>query len=165
MAQNEGPGMKIENRTPRFGQALSALLVVSWLIAVAVVWLRGAPNEPARHSTWLILAAVGIGAVAALVHANRRPAVTFDIGRNGDVVLTEATLFRRRSRQNRSEEVVDIAVYESEDQDGDPYFRAVVTFMDGGQSVIAEGHCRYEIEQTIARVGDALQTARDGAAG
>ena len=148
--------MKIENRTPRFGQAMSALLVASWLIPVAVVRLRGAPNEPATHWTWLLLAAFGIGALAALVHANRRPAVTFDIGRNGDVVLTEATLLPRRSRRIRPEEVVDIAVSESEDQDGDPYFRAGVTFMDGGQSVIAEGHRRDEIEQTIARVSDAL---------
>lgn len=107
----------------------------------------------------MLLATFGIGALAALVHANRRPAVTFDIGRQGAVVLTEATLFRRRSRRIRSEEVVDIAVSESEDQNGDPCFRAVATFTDGGQSVIAEGHRRDEIEQTIARVNDALRTA------
>lgn len=49
MARIEGPDMKTENRTPRFGQALSAALVVSWLIAVAVVWLRSAPTEPEPH--------------------------------------------------------------------------------------------------------------------
>ena len=96
-----------------------------------------------------------IGVLAALVHANRRPSVTLDIGRPGHMTLTVATLFRRRTRRIRPDDVMGISVSERQDQDGDPYFRAIVSFMDDRQCVVADGHHRNVIDRTAAMVSDA----------
>ncbi len=151
--------MRIENRTARFGQVLSATLVALWLVAVAVAWLSGPSDGLAAHWTWLIFGGFGIGALGVLLLANRRPAITLDIGGKGDMTLTEATLFRRRSRTLPAQGVLDIALVDSEDQDGDPYIRVVLVLADGTQAVIAEGHRREDIERIAGMVRAALGRA------
>ena len=148
----------IRNRMPAAAWAFMAV----WLGMVAVftyLFARdGGMGQFGHHVEAGILALFWIAGIGAAGHFANIPIISVD--RLGDrVVVTERRLFRRVTRDADIAALGGVRVEEGTDDEGDTYYRAVLTLPDGYCVTVAERHDRATVEAAAQRVRQALGPA------
>lgn len=131
--------MRFENRAAQFPQTLAVVLFAIWCGAVLALLLQPLQSNLAAHWSWMLLCLFGIGIVGLMLRVAQRFSTILELRQNGCIHLEERNLWKNREREINVSEISSVKLDESEDQDGDAYFRLVMTLSDGIQVVISEG--------------------------
>lgn len=154
--------------TARFSNRKASIIWVfagCWLsglvVGTALAIRDGIPPDSPRWLVFLAGVTFWTFGIWLIVYVSRQPCVTVSVLPGGKVRAILRYPFRAEVRDFGAAEVLPLQIIESEDQDGDPYFRLrlPISMDDGNQVVFAEGsfeHCR-ETEATflaaLARLG------------
>jgi len=135
---------------------MAVLFATGWLITAVLMALDGPPDTISVTFSWAVMAAFGCAAAGLILYADRTAAVTIEIAEEGEITVVENTLFRRMVHVVRADEIADVVVVESEDQDGAAYFKAMVVFGNGRDVVVQEGHDHDKVLEVSRRLHDVI---------
>lgn len=137
------------------------IVVFAWVVVAVFnlfagifVWLTlrdGAPPGWPPPLFGLVVGGYVLAGLAAAAQVFRMPRTRIDIDAGGNIVVSERRPWSLARRHYGLADVSDVAVEESTDSDGDPYFRTRVRFADGTEIVAQEGHARAESEAARRR--------------
>lgn len=147
---------RFRNRVAAFYWGFAACFVGATATASALVARDGAPAGWSLPGILAVLAFFWAGAAGVAVWAARSACVTVAVGLVGPVRVRRRFPFRVESFDVPRGAVRAATLEEDEDSDGDPYFRASFTLVDGTRVVFAEGHHRPKCEAACARFDAAL---------
>lgn len=156
----------LRNFTAAFAWVLSALFLLGCATATYVLLRDGSyglqvnpPEKTDVYPPWFLPALVLVFwcvGVAVAVHASRKPCVTVRLPQDRSVIVTTRFPFRVFVSSYVPRDISPAAVIESEDSEGQPYFRVEAGLPDGRRIDIAEGHSRPHCEATCERFNKAL---------
>ena len=146
----------IRNRMPAAAWGFMGVWLAMMAMFTYLFARDGGMGQFGHHVEAGILALFWIAGIGAAGHFASIPVIAVD--RAGDrVIVTERRLFRRTTREADISALGSIRVEEGRDDEGDPYFHAVLTLPDGYRVIVAERHDRATVEAAAQRVGVALR--------
>ncbi len=145
------------NCVAAFGWAFVCVFV-SFVAAMTWIVVRdGAAPGWSPGATWAVVALFWLLAAGVTRYAASRPCVWLYVRAGRKLELRQRWPLRSSHQALATDDVAEIAVRETKDSDGDPYFECVLTPRDGLPIRIAEGHDRATCEAACARAHAALR--------
>ncbi len=156
--------LRLHNRAAMFPWAIVGLVAVGFVVA-AWLWLHEPP--PQAGIEWVplgvVLAAVIL--VDGLRRVLKRPLLTVTVLDGPVLEVIERWPLGRRIHRIAALRIRAIALHETSDGDGDPYWRARIALDDGRTFDAVEGHARYEVERAVRELRRALGLDAEGLRG
>lgn len=149
--------MILVNRTARFTHLMAILFASGWGLAILAPIMGDPPSGVSETVTFVVLGVFGMAALCLLVYANRKAAIKIETADDMTIIVTQQTLFVTRVHRINSTGVRDIFVEQSEDQDGAPYFKAVLYLKDSSRLVAREGNDKHRAGEAADLLKAALQ--------
>jgi len=145
------PMLRLHNRAAMFPWTIVGLVANGFVVA-ACLWLHEPP--PQAGIEWvppgLLFAAVML--VDGLRRVLSRPLLTVTVLDGPVLEVTERWPLRRRVHRLVAARVRAVALHETTDGDGDPYWHARITLDDERHFDAIQGHGRYELEHAVRKL-------------
>lgn len=133
----------------RVAYALWGFAAVFLVFVAAMTWvgIAGDPGEP--DSSVLVtgvLILFWFGAIGLASFAASRPVTKIQLAVGGGLRVVQRYPFRTETRHVPMEAIKEVAIVESVDDEGDPYFHARIRLSSDRDIDLAEGHDRQRVE-------------------
>lgn len=140
----------------RFGAFAAIFLVfVAAMTWVGVAGDPGEPDSPVLVTGVLVLFWFGVIGLASF--AASRPVTKIELAVGVGLRIVQRYPFRTNSRNVPMDAINQVAIVESVDDEGDPYFYAKIRLSIGEDIDLAEGHDRQRVEVIRDRFVSAIR--------
>lgn len=153
--------MVIENKAPYFAQFLAVAMMVLFLAGAIHILPTMKFDNLASSRDGALLGLFGMCSLSFLAYAIRKPAYRLEFLPSGQLLLQRSFLFFKNSERVSRKELGSLRIVESEDQDGDAYFKLVADFRDRPGIVLAQGFDLEHVQSEEIRVRSALKVDYD----
>lgn len=158
--------MTFRNNIAAFGWCLSALFLAGCAAFTYILIRDGSshiqiypPDIPGYYPPWFmpaVLAIFWLAGIGLARHVANKPCIRVEVRLDKSVVITRRYPLKTETQIVRAAEMGPASVVQSEDGDGDPYFRASIALPDGTTLDIWEGSGRELCEVACARFNGAI---------